>query len=121
MEVGTSSFHTSTSFTSYAVLCCVAQDKLLGVLFGESVMELGAHSISTEMSVMSCHVISCCAVLCCGVQDKLLGLLFDESVMELALLVAGQVDDRRFKEDAPLLLDLLAAVYDVSGRAPGLV
>jgi hypothetical protein len=49
------------------------------------------------------------------VQDKLLVLLFDESVMELALLVAGQVDERRFKEDAPLLLDLLAAVYDVSG------
>jgi hypothetical protein len=51
-------------------------------------------------------------------QDKLLGLLFDESVMELALLVAGQVDARRFKEDAPLLLDLrrcmLSAVYDVS-------
>jgi hypothetical protein len=64
-------------------------------------------------------------MLCCDdvffLQDKLLGLLFDESVMELALLVAGQVDARRFKEDAPLLLDLLSAVYDVSRGVVGAV
>lgn len=40
-------------------------------------------------------------------------LLFDESALELALLVAGHVEDRRFKDDAPLLMDLLAVVYEV--------
>jgi len=73
----------------------------------------------TTYQAVFCPTLPCCAelyhgVLCCGVlQDVLLGLLFDESVLELALLVCGQVDARRFKEDAPLIMDLLAAVYQV--------
>jgi hypothetical protein len=47
-------------------------------------------------------------------QDALIQLLFDESALELALLVAGHVEARRFRDDAPLLMDLLAVIYDVS-------
>lgn len=40
--------------------------------------------------------------------------MFDENVMELVMLVAAHVDERIFRVDAPLLLDLLAEVYMVS-------
>lgn len=40
--------------------------------------------------------------------------MFVESVMELVLLVAAHTDERPFRDDAALLLDLLAEVYVVS-------
>jgi hypothetical protein len=50
-------------------------------------------------------------------QDELLLLLFEESVMELVLLVAAHADERIFRPDAPLLLDLLVQVYEVQEAA----
>ncbi len=39
--------------------------------------------------------------------------MFEESVMDLVLLVAAHADERAFRPDAPLLLDLLSEVYEV--------
>lgn len=47
-------------------------------------------------------------------QEDLLLHMFEESVMELVLLVAAHADERAFRSDAVLLLDLLSEVYTVS-------
>jgi hypothetical protein len=46
-------------------------------------------------------------------QEQLLLALYEESALELVLLVASHADERPFRADAPLLLDLLAEVYKV--------
>jgi hypothetical protein len=50
------------------------------------------------------------------VQEQLLLALHEESALELVLLVASHADERPFRDDAPLLLDLLAEVYKVRCR-----
>jgi hypothetical protein len=59
------------------------------------------------------YAFSLVMVLRMSLQEQLLLALYEESALELVLLVASHADERPFRADAPLLLDLLAEVYKV--------